>query len=146
MTPSTASIFINDSRCGIPRSITKTRRLLLQILQGISIRTILKNVSYEMHNWQRDHYDDVMVIAYDLLDRNFQIGEDKLTHPKKYAEIQQSLLKVHVKVMAHFARLKIRASATSLNGLLPEQIQHQGPRAEQDPIYGWLNLTKIRWE
>ncbi|CAG7833462.1 unnamed protein product [Allacma fusca] len=94
-------------------------------------------------NYKKENNEDVLVVLYDLFERDFQVHRDDPVLSRRFALLQSGILGVRTKIMAHLARLRIQHQATTVNHLLPENLRHQ-KHIDQNPIYGWVNLKKTK--
>ena len=93
--------------------------------------------------YKRENNEDVLVVLYDLFERDFQTHRDDPVLSRRFELLQQAIMGIRTKIMAHLARLRIQHQATTVNHLLPENLRHQ-KHIDQNPIYGWVNLKKAK--
>lgn len=86
----------------------------------------------------------VMVMMWDFQSRKFQprvpIG-DEMLH-EACLEIERAILEMKTKLNASLARRRIKASAPSIEHLLPHNVRSKSDSQQPLPVYAWVNQLK----
>ena len=87
-----------------------------------------------------------MVVLWDYQNRKFQQRtpqKDEFLDPV-VQQVEEAIIEYKTKLNASLARHRIKASAPSLEFLLPEKVRSQEDLASKLPVYVWVNNLKTR--
>lgn len=85
--------------------------------------------------------EELLVILYDLMEREFRVSQEDTPLPEAFAKLQNAILSSKTKLMAHIAKLRIKHEATVIENLLPTNLR-QKQNIDKNPLYIWINLKK----
>lgn len=85
--------------------------------------------------------EELLVILYDLVERDFRVSSEDTPLPEVFSKLQEAIISMKTKIMAHIAKLRIKHEATTLEKLLPTNLR-QRQNIDKNPLYFWINLKK----
>lgn len=87
-----------------------------------------------------------MVVLWDFQSRKFQprvpVGDETLD--PAVVQIENAILGMKTKLNATLARRRIKASAPSIEYLLPDIVRAKSSSQKPIPVYAWVNQLKIK--
>ena len=89
-----------------------------------------------------------MVVLWDYQNRKFQQrtpepDEDLLSDVQS---VEEAIVEYKTKLNASLARNRIKASAASLEFLLPDKVRSKEEIRSKMPVYVWINNLKTRYD
>ena len=88
-----------------------------------------------------------MVVLWDYQNRKFQQRtpfKDELLDPV-VQQVEEAIVEYKTKLNASLARHRIKASARSVEFLLPDKVRSKEDLASKLPVYVWVNTLRTRY-
>ncbi|XP_025087464.1 putative methyltransferase NSUN7 isoform X1 [Pomacea canaliculata] len=113
--------------------------------QGVFEDVLEDSMFFAHHPELQDDSALVMVVLWDFQSRKFQprvpVGDETLD--PAVVQIENAILGMKTKLNATLARRRIKASAPSIEYLLPDIVRAKSSSQKPIPVYAWVNQLKI---